>query len=56
MARMTLAEIKARPSRIDWERVNATTDEDIDQHAKEDETDNELPGCLIRHRQPCAAI
>ncbi|MFT8463726.1 helix-turn-helix domain-containing protein [Acetobacter persici] len=44
MARMTLAEIKARPSGIDWKRVNATTNEDIDRHAKEDGTDNELPG------------
>ncbi|KXV67110.1 helix-turn-helix domain-containing protein [Gluconobacter oxydans] len=44
MARMTLAEIKARPSTIDWTRVNATTDGDIDRQAKEDGTDVELPG------------
>ena len=29
MARMTLVEIKARPSMIDWTRVNATVDGDI---------------------------
>jgi len=31
---MTLAEIKARPSTIDWTRVNATTDSDIDLQAR----------------------
>jgi len=44
MARMTLAEIKARPSTMDWIRVNATTDSDIDRQDKEDGTDVELPG------------
>lgn len=46
MARMTLAEIKARPSTIDWTRVNATTDGDIDRQAKEDGTEGELPGLV----------
>lgn len=56
MARMTLAEIKARPSTIDWTRVNATTDGDIDRQAKEDGTDVELPGWPLRHRRPYDVI
>lgn len=44
MARMTLEQIKLSKGRVDYNRLNATTDEDIDRHAKEDGTDNELPG------------
>jgi len=40
---MTLVEIKARPSTIDWTRVNATTDGDIDRQAREDGTEGGLP-------------
>lgn len=44
MARMTLTEIKARPSTINWTRVNATADGDINRQAKENGTDMELSG------------
>lgn len=43
MARMTLEEIKGRPSTIDWTRVNATTDGDIDRQAKEDGSGSRQP-------------
>ncbi|WP_367161060.1 helix-turn-helix domain-containing protein (plasmid) [Kozakia baliensis] len=44
MARMTLSEIGKRQGRVDWARVQATTDDEIDRHAKEDGTDTDLPG------------
>ncbi|MBS1026522.1 hypothetical protein [Gluconobacter cerinus] len=53
MARMTLAEIKARPSTIDWTRVNATTDSDIDLQARKVAPTWIFRGRLFRHPQPC---
>jgi len=44
MARITLKEAMARKGTIDWARVHATTDEEIDRQAREDGTDGDLPG------------
>ena len=44
MAKLTLADIKRRGRRIDRTRVQATTAEEIDQHAREDGTESDLPG------------
>jgi len=43
MAPRTLAQA-ASEARVDWDRVRATTDEEIDRQAREDGTDTELPG------------
>lgn len=43
MAPRTLTQ-EAREARVDWARVRATTDEEIDRQAREDETDSELSG------------
>lgn len=43
MAPRTLAQAVSE-ARVDWERVRATTDEEIDRHAREDGTDTDLPG------------
>lgn len=59
--RMTLAEIIERRGRINWEKVNATADEDIARHAKEDGpvTQKKMGWMLIfrdlpiRHPQRC---
>lgn len=40
MARMTLKEAMARPSTINWDKVNGTTEADIDRQAREDGTDD----------------
>ncbi|MCE2574811.1 hypothetical protein [Komagataeibacter sp. FNDCR2] len=37
---MTLKEILSRPGTIDWDKVNATTEADIDRQAREDGTDD----------------
>lgn len=39
MARMTLKEAMARRSTIDWDRVRATSDEDMARQAREDGTE-----------------
>jgi putative transcriptional regulator len=39
MARMTLKEAMSRRSTIDWDRVRATSDEDIRPSASEDGTE-----------------
>ena len=41
MARMTLGQIMSRPSTIDWDKVNATTEADIARHAAQDGTESQ---------------
>ncbi|QBL93163.1 hypothetical protein KSAC_09220 [Komagataeibacter saccharivorans] len=40
MARMTLSQIAQHGGTIDWDKVNATTEADIDRQAREDGTDD----------------
>jgi len=44
MAKLTLADIKRRGGRVDRARVQATTVAEIDQQAREDGTQSDLPG------------
>jgi len=44
MAKLTLADIKRRGGRVDRARVQATTAAEIDQQAREDGTQSDLPG------------
>lgn len=44
MAKLTLADIKRRGCRVDRVRVQATTAAEIDQQAREDGTESDLPG------------
>jgi putative transcriptional regulator len=59
MARMTLDQIKGRPSRMDHARVDATTEADIERYMREDGEDpsaplgrftEELPAAVVRAR------